>query len=58
MEGDVTYCNGCRSMTHSIQKEKLVFICEKCGYDKTYGDILQNKLNRKKEKKCTGKSYH
>jgi hypothetical protein len=39
---DVTYCNGCHCATHSIRKSKLVFLCGKCGYDKTMGDVLQN----------------
>ena len=29
MAVDVTYCNSCKCMTHSIRRSKLVFVCGK-----------------------------
>ena len=43
-ETDVTHCNGCGCMTHSIRKGRAHFVCGKCGHDKTLGDILQHRL--------------
>lgn len=44
MEDDVTLCKGCYCMTHSIRKGRGKFVCGKCGYDKTLGDLYQSKL--------------
>ena len=44
---DITYCNGCHCMTHSIRKARAKFICGKCGHNKTIGDIYQYELGRK-----------
>lgn len=41
MKDDVTYCSHCHCMTHSIRKKKLTYVCDKCGYEKTFGDVLQ-----------------
>jgi len=29
-------------MTHSVRKGKLMFVCGKCGHDKSLGDIFQS----------------
>jgi len=41
---DISFCNGCNCMTHSIREKKLQFICGKCGHEKTLSDILQHQL--------------
>ena len=48
-EDDVTHCYGCNCMTHSIRKGKLIFICGKCGHNKTLSDVLQHQLVDEKE---------
>ena len=41
---DISYCNGCHCMTRSIKKGRSTLVCGKCGYDKSFGDVMQNKL--------------
>ena len=48
---NITHCNGCNCMTHSIRKSRAKVICGKCGYDKTLGDIYQSELHESKEKR-------
>ena len=38
---DISLCNNCNCMTHSIRKGRANYICGKCGHDKTLGDLLQ-----------------
>jgi len=47
----ITLCGDCYCMTKSIRKSRATFICGKCGYDKTLGDVFQyeNKQQFKKE---------
>jgi len=44
MNEDVTYCNGCKCMTHSVRKGKLMFVCGKCGHDKTLSTLFQTEV--------------
>ena len=44
MNDNVTLCSGCNCMTKSIKKSRAYLICEKCGYDKTLGDVFQSEL--------------
>lgn len=46
MNDDVTHCNGCQSMTHSVRKDRAHLTCEKCGHNKTLGDVLQDEERR------------
>lgn len=41
---DVTHCNGCNCMTHTITNETLYHVCGKCGHDKALSDIFQDEL--------------
>lgn len=36
-----SYCRGCEQMTESIRKSRATLLCKVCGYDKTFGDLLQ-----------------
>ena len=39
---DKTICKGCWEMTHSIRKSRALWICDNCGNDKTFGDLMQD----------------
>ncbi|QDP57864.1 MAG: hypothetical protein Unbinned1693contig1002_8 [Prokaryotic dsDNA virus sp.] len=41
----LTLCNGCNCMTKSIRMGRAHYICGKCGYDKSLGDVYQNEKN-------------
>jgi ribosomal protein L37AE/L43A len=45
-EEDITYCAGCKCMTHSIRKGRAYWVCGKCGHDKTLGDIYQEEYTK------------
>ena len=47
MKDDITLCNGCYCMTHSIRKDRTNYICGKCGHNKTLGDVYQYVLDEK-----------
>lgn len=49
-EDELSLCNGCYCMTHSIRKGRAYFVCGKCGHNKTLGDFFQyeSKLNSSK----------
>ncbi len=55
-EMDISLCNGCNCMTHSIRKGRALFVCGKCGHNKTFGDVFQyeaiKKLNARKGSKA------
>jgi len=44
MKEEITHCNGCNCMTKSIRKSKAKFVCGKCDYDKSLGDLYQYEL--------------
>ncbi len=50
-ELDISYCNGCHCMTHSIRKARAHYNCGKCGHNKSLSDVYwyemmqKNKLN-------------
>ncbi len=46
-EEELTHCNGCHCMTKSIRKSRANFICGKCGYCKTLGDVYQYELKER-----------
>lgn len=50
----VTLCSGCNCMTRSIRQARAMYICGKCGADKSLGDVFQyeNKIKsaRKRSK--------
>ena len=45
MEREISHCGGCNCMTHSIRKGMAKFMCGKCGYDKSLGDVFQYELS-------------
>lgn len=49
MTQEITACNGCNCMTKSIRKARAVFICGKCGHDKTLGDVFQYEMKHTKQ---------
>jgi len=55
IDEDLTLCSQCTCMTHSIRQGRALFICGKCGHNKTLGDVyqyeLQEQLRKMKEKK-------
>jgi len=56
-ELDISPCNGCKCITHSIRKGKAYYVCGKCGYDKSLSDVYwyeamqKNKVSKKIKKK-------
>ena len=51
-----SYCRGCEQITESIRKSRATLICKVCGYDKTFGDLLQ-KLEGQKDMPRMGREY-
>lgn len=49
---EISLCNGCHCMTHSIRKGRANWVCGKCGHNKTLGDVFQYKLNARKGRKA------
>ena len=45
---NISYCNGCGCMTYSIKKGRATLVCGKCGYDKSFGNVMQNKLKHQR----------
>ena len=43
---EITYCDGCHSMTKSIRKGRANYTCSTCGSDKNIGDLYQYELNQ------------
>ncbi len=48
-QDDITHCNGCNCMTKSIRKGRAHYVCGKCGYNKTLGDVYQYELENQLE---------
>jgi len=44
MNDELSWCAECQIMTISIRKARALFICSKCGNDKTLSDVFQSEL--------------
>lgn len=59
--GEVTYCNKCNCMTHSIRKGRAHYECGKCGHDNSLSDVFQAEVrgsaSGQKEKTDSEKSH-
>ncbi len=49
MSKETTHCTGCNCITYSIRKGRAHFVCDKCGHNKTLGDVYQYQLKQKQK---------